>query len=156
MKKILFIVAVLIVSISVSNAQELGIRFGDVSGGSVAVDGVFSTGEFSRIHADISFGDGVGADVLWDFLYQPLGDDFNWYVGVGPYLGIFDTNNDKEDGDDTEFNLGVVGEIGIEYRFNGVPISLSVDYRPQFEIVDETSFHWGGYGFNVRYIFGYW
>ena len=30
-----------------------------------------------------SFGSGVGIDVLWDFLYRPLGDEaFNWYVGA--------------------------------------------------------------------------
>lgn len=73
----------MIVSYSFCNAQELGVRFGDVSGGSVAVDGVFSTSKFSRIHADVSFGNGAGIDILWDFLYRPLpGEAFNWYVGV--------------------------------------------------------------------------
>ena len=155
MKRFLLIVAVMIASYSFSSAQELGVRFGDVSGGSVAIDGVFSTGKFSRIHADLSFGNGFGVDVLWDFLYRPLGGEaFNWYAGVGPYLGVFDTKGDSDVDDDTEFNLGVVGEIGLEYRFNSVPISLSADYRPMLEIVDDTSFHWGGFGFNVRYIFG--
>ena len=154
MKKVLLIAVVIIASYSYGTAQELGVRFGDVSGGSVAIDGVFSLGEFSRVHADLSFGNGFGADVLWDFLYRPLGGEaFNWYAGVGPYLGVFDTKNDKEDGDDTEFNLGVVGEIGLEYRFNSVPISLSADYRPSLEIIDETSFHAGGFGFNIRYVF---
>ena len=153
-KKVLLIVAVIMASFSFSYAQELGVRFGDVSGGSVAIDGIFTTGEFSRIHADVSFGGGVGADVLWDFLYRPLGgDEFNWYAGVGPYLGIFDTKNDTNESDDTEFNLGVVGEIGLEYQFISVPISLSADYRPSLEIIDNTKFHAGGFGFNIRYVF---
>ena len=53
-KKVLIIVAAIIASFSFSYAQELGVRFGDVSGGSVAIDGIFATGEFSRIHADVS------------------------------------------------------------------------------------------------------
>ncbi len=144
MKKVLLIVAVVAASYSFSNAQELGVRFGDVSGGNVAIDGLFSIGEFSRIHADVSFGKGVGIDVLWDFFYRPLGGEaFNWYMGVGPYTKI-----------DDPFKLGIVGEIGLEYHFNSVPISLSADYRPAFEIIDNTDFHAGGFGFNVRWRFG--
>lgn len=115
---------------------------GDVTGGDVAVDGVFAMGEFSRIHADISFGNGVGIDVLWNFIYKPLGGEaLNWYASVGPYA-VFDD----------PFTLGIVGELGLEYRFN-FPISVSADWRPSFRIIDNTDFHAGGFGLNVRYIF---
>ena len=144
MKKLFLIVAVIIASYSYSGAQELGVRFGDVSGGNVAIDGIFETGQFSRIHADVSFGNGVGIDVLWDFLYRPLGGEaFNWYVGVGPYIQI-----------DDPFWLGVVGEIGLEYRFNTVPIALGIDWRPALSVIESTDFHFNGFGFNVRYVFG--
>lgn len=144
MKNFLLIVAVVMASYTFSTAQEVGVRFGDVSGGNVAIDALFSVGEFSRIHADVSFGNGVGIDVLWDFLYRPLGGEaFNWYAGVGPYIQI-----------DDPFWFGVVGELGLEYRFNSIPISLSADWRPSFSIVEKTDFHAGGFGFNVRYIFG--
>ena len=43
MKKI-FLVFAFIFANQFSSAQEIGIRFGDVSGGDVAVDGVFSLG----------------------------------------------------------------------------------------------------------------
>ena len=142
--KLLAVVAIVVGSAIGSNAQELGVRFGDISGGNVAIDALFSTGKFSRIHADVSFGDGVGIDLIWDFLYRPLGgESFNWYAGVGPYFWI-----------DDPFWMGVVGELGLEYRFNTIPISLSADWRPSFSIIDETDFHAGGFGFNVRYIFG--
>ena len=151
MKKGLLVLAIVMGSILASNAQELGVRFGDVSGGNVAIDGIFSTGQFNRIHGDVSFGNGFGVDLLWDFLYRPLGGEaFNWYMGVGPYLGVFD--NGKDDG--TNFNFGAAFEIGLEYRFNSIPIALGLDYRPLLEIVDNTDFHAGGFGFNVRYIFG--
>ena len=144
MKKLLLIVAVIIASYSYSGAQELGVRFGVISGGNVAIDGIFSTGQFSRIHADVSFGNGVGIDMLWDFLYRPLGgESFNWYAGVGPYVVIADP-----------FWLGVAGEIGLEYRFNTVPIALGIDWRPHLSIIETTDFHADGFGFNVRYIFG--
>lgn len=144
MKKVLLVLAIAFASVTFSNAQELGVRFGDISGGNVAIDGIFSTGQFSRVHADLSIGDGVGIDLLWDFIYRPLGDEaFNWYVGVGPYMQI-----------DDPFWLGVAGEIGLEYRFNSVPIALGLDYRPSISIIEETDFHAGGFGFNIRYRFG--
>ena len=157
MKKLLLIVVVIIASYSYGSAQEIGVRFGAVSGGNVAVDGIFGTGQFSRIHADVSFGNGVGIDVLWDFLYRPLGGEaFNWYAGVGPYVVIGDGNNGNNgnNNNDGNFDLGVAGEIGLEYRFATVPIALGIDWRPMFEIVDTTDFHAGGFGFNVRYVFG--
>lgn len=144
MKKLLVFVMISFAGLFTANAQELGLRFGDISGGAVAIDGIFATGDFSRIHADVSFGSGgVGIDAAWDFLYRPIGEEpISWYVGAGPYMFI---------GDD--FNLGVFGEVGIEYTFNTFPISLSFDYRPSLEIIDNTQLHWGGFGFNVRYVF---
>lgn len=126
------------------NAQEIGVRFGDVARNNVALDAVFATGKFNRIHADVSFGgDGVGVDALWDFLYKPLGNEaFNWYVGAGPSMSI-----------DDDFWFGVSGEIGLEYRFKGAPIALGIDYRPTFWIVEESDFNAGGFGVNVRYVF---
>lgn len=129
----------------IANAQELGLRFGNVTGGNVAIDGVFSVSKFSRVHADVSFGNyGVGIDALWDFLYRPLGDEiFNWYVGVGPYIQI-----------DDPFYLGVVGEIGLEYRFESVPLAIGLDWRPSVSIIETTDFHPEMVGLNVRYVFG--
>ena len=143
MKKLLLILTLAVSTIVVSNAQELGVRFGNVSGGNIAVDGIFSTGQFSRIHADVSFGKGVGIDLLWDFLYRPLGEEaFNWYVGAGPYTFIGDP-----------FALGIIGEIGLEYRFKEVPIVLGGDWRPYFRLIDNTDFGAEGFGLNVRWVF---
>ena len=142
MKKYLLVIIV-VAGFSTASAQELGIRFGNITGGNVAIDGVFSMGEFSRIHADVSFGNGVGIDVLWDFLYRPLpGEAFNWYVGAGPYTFI-----------GSNFELGVVGEIGLEYHFNEVPLAIGADWRPYFRIIDNTDFGAESVGLNVRYVF---
>ncbi|NOX65154.1 MAG: outer membrane insertion C- signal [Chlorobi bacterium] len=144
MKKLLLLLIALFMFATVSNAQELGIRFGVISGGNVAVDGVFALGSWSRIHAGVSFGSsGVGLDAVWDFLYKPLsGEAFYWYAGVGAFTFL-----------GTPFSLGATGELGLEYRFNQIPISLSADWRPYFAIVENTSFDAGNFGINVRYIF---
>jgi hypothetical protein len=144
MKKIVLVIAVVFVTCSYSFGQEVGLRFGNISAGNVAIDGIFSTSKFTRIHADVSFGHGVGVDVLWDFLYRPVGGEaFNWYLGAGPYIQIADP-----------FWLGVVGEAGLEYRFNQVPIAIGLDWRPTVSIIESTNFYADVFGFNVRYVFG--
>lgn len=143
MKKILLTIFLLAGFIQLAQAQEIGIRFGDAFGGHYAVDGVFGLGQFSRIHADVSFGnDGVGVEALWDFLYRPLGSGFDWYVGAGPSLYLGDP-----------FGLGVSGEIGLEYHFD-FPLALGLDWRPTFIILENTDFEAGWFGFNIRYVFG--
>jgi hypothetical protein len=145
MKKIFLVVITSFVMYTVSNAQELGVRFGNVSAGNVAIDGMFSVSKFSRMHADVSFGNGgVGADLLWDFLYRPLGGEaLNWYLGAGAYINI-----------DNPFLFGAAFEAGLEYRFKEVPIAIGMDWRPTLSIVETTDFHVEGFGLNVRYVFG--
>jgi hypothetical protein len=134
--------ALLLFGVTICQSQEIGVRFGDISGGNVALDGVFSTSKFSRLHADVSFGDGVGIDLLWDFQYRPLGGEaFFYYIGVGPYSFL-----------GSPFELGLVAEFGLEYHFAGFPIAIGGDWRPYLRIIDKTDFGWGGFGFNVRLV----
>lgn len=144
MKKTLLIIAFIIGSLIGANAQEIGVRFGEVSGGNVAIDAVFSTGNFNRIHADLSFGaNGVGIDAIWDMYVQRLGNEaFNWYVGVGPYTYI-----------GYDFRLGAAGELGIEYHFKDIPIALGGDWRPYFHFISETGAQLNSFGLNVRWVF---
>jgi hypothetical protein len=143
MMKKLLISLVFLFAINQITAQEIGLRFGDVTGGNVAIDAVFSTSEFSRLHADVSFGDGVGIDVLDDFIYRPLdGESLNWYVGVGPYAFL-----------GSPFALGAVGEIGLEYKFKEIPLVIGADYRPYFRLIDDTDLGFDSFGLNVRYKF---
>jgi len=125
------------------NAQELGLRFGDVTGGNVGIDAVFQMGESNRIHADLSFGNGVGIDLLWDFIYEPLGDEaLHWYAGVGPYAFL-----------GSPFALGAVGELGLEYRFKEFPLVIGADWRPYFRLIDDTDLGVDSFGVNVRWKF---
>ena len=145
MKKLFLIGIFAFTMINFVDAQEIGIRFGGTNGaGGAAIDGVFES-SIGRIHADLGFYDGeIGADALLDFINKPIGgEDFSWYLGAGPTTYI---------GDD--FWLGVCGDIGLEYKFNTVPIVIGADWRPTFWIVETTDFGANSFGLNVRYRFG--
>jgi hypothetical protein len=145
MKKLIVVFGLTLMGAQFVNGQELGIRFGDVTGGQVAVDALFSTTDFSMVHADVSFGNGgVGVDALWDFIYRPLGDvPMNWYLGVGP--SVFLGNNDV--------TLAGSGEVGLSYTIPGAPVSVSVDWRPAFVLIETTGFYSDRFGINLRYVF---
>lgn len=146
LRNLIVIAAILIGGAISSGAQEIGVRFGGTSGAyGAAIDGVFSAGQFSRIHADLGFYRGdMAVDALWDFIYRPLnGEAFNWYLGAGPSAYIGDS-----------FWLGFSGEIGLEYRFSEVPIAIGADWRPTLWIVEDTHFGADSFGLNVRFVFG--
>ena len=103
--------------------------------------GFFALGEFSRIHADVSFGgNGLGIDALWNPIYDDIPDtDLQWYAGFGPALYLGDN-----------FRFGAAGEVGAEYAFSDVPITIGLDFRPYLFLVEETEFR-AGFGLNVRW-----
>ena len=108
----------------------------------MALDAVFSTTKFSRIHADLSFGDGIAIDLIWDFQYKPLGNEAcNWYVGTGPYSYF-----------GSPFELGLIAEIGLEYHFKDIPLAIGGDWRPFLRVIDNTDVGWNGFGLNVRLV----
>ncbi|MBT8264734.1 MAG: hypothetical protein KJN75_05315 [Muriicola sp.] len=127
-----------------SNAQEIGARFGDALGNesSVAIDAVFAIGKLNRVHADVSFGNGVGIEALYDFVNAPIGGEaLSLYAGAGVSLFLGDP-----------FLFGIPGEVGIEYHFNNIPLALGADWRPGFVLVENTDFSARGFGFNVRFV----
>jgi hypothetical protein len=70
-----------------------------------------------------------------------------WYVGPGIHLGFYNTKH----GGGTF--AGIDGVLGLDYKFHGAPINLSIDWQPSFEFGDGRGFvgSWGGLG--VRYTF---
>jgi hypothetical protein len=142
MRKPSVIVCFVVLLAGLGNAQEIGVRFGDIVGNNVAVDAVFGSHGY-RVHANVSFGDGVGVEVLLDLMVRPLKEEaFNVYMGVGAFTWLGDP-----------FTLGISGELGLEYRFNSVPIAIGLDWRPALRLIDNTKFHADRFGFNVRFVF---
>ena len=125
------------------SAQEIGVRFGDMYGNNIALDATIPI-KNKRIHTTISFGSNVGVDAIYDFAVESIfrSPDLHYYAGVG-LTTLFAS----------DFKLGVMGELGIEYSFPRTPLSLSLDYRPAIMIIEKMDFIYGNFGLNVRYRF---
>lgn len=129
--------------VSTTQAQEIGLRLGNVLENSVAIDGLLEIKGNNRVHANLSFSDqGLGVSGLWGLEFKPINDfpDLHWYAGAGPYAII-----------GKRFDLGLATEIGIEYQFLDYPITLGFDLRPQLEIIDKTRLLFNQFGLNIRY-----
>jgi hypothetical protein len=70
-----------------------------------------------------------------------------WYIGPGAHIGFYNTKFG-----DGSF-IGVDGVLGIDYKFSGAPINISLDWQPSFEFGDNRGFvgSWGGLG--IRFTF---
>lgn len=64
-------------------------------------------------------------------------DGLQWYYGGGASVYFFNYDNEFFD-DEANLSLGIQGYLGLDYKFEGAPVNLSLDWVPTFFI--------GGYG----------
>lgn len=99
---------------------------------------------------------GVGATVIYDWVF-PINSwtrqgEWNWYVGPGAGVGFMISNSESFT---IPVSVNIGGQIGIEYQF-GIPLNLSLDYRPMINLLGFSDNIWGqffGFALGVRYRF---
>lgn len=74
----------------------------------------------------------------------------NWYYGVGGTVGTFKWKHDR---DDNDVYVSADGVLGLDYKFNGAPINVALDWKPAIELTPNTEFDAEGVGLSVRFTF---
>ena len=154
-KSFLFFIVIAVFSASQLKAQDyktaLGIRLsssGPAVNNSVsfkyfmnpklAVEGLFTfdkraaIGGLLEIHNDI-----------------PSTEGLKWFYGAGAYIG-FDSDKTHTD----RALMGAQGIIGLDYKFANLPLNLSLDWKPELNIIDNINFEPAAVGFTIRFTFG--
>ncbi len=78
-----------------------------------------------------------------------------WYVGGGLSAYNSFSDDDRYQG----FGLGLFPTGGIDYKFGNIPLNLSADFRPTFQLTDPYDNYSpynsvdGNFGVSVRYTF---
>lgn len=92
-------------------------------------------------------------------LYEIHGD-FNgapglkWYVGPGAHIQFWNQKwKDRYPTRDNGVAIGIDGVLGLDYKINGAPLNLSIDWQPSFNFVGYSYFEGGWGGFAIRYTF---
>ena len=76
-------------------------------------------------------------------IHRPLGAaGFQWFYGGGAYVAFAG-----------ESNFGAQGIIGLDYKFQTVPINLSLDWKPELNFVQDIFFEPAAIGFSIRFAF---
>lgn len=156
MKKFLFaMVAVLALSFAANAQHAIGVR--GVLDGGAELSYQQDLGS-NRLEVDL----GIHSGSHWSWfnltgIYQwkgTISGPLGWYAGVGAQVGYYSWKNDwnQKDGD---LDLGVGGQLGLEFVFPGAPIQLTLDWRPMFLILDASDRTWSSNdaALGLRYIF---
>lgn len=108
-----------------------------------SVTGKYFITEQSAIEGLISFGSrfGVGALLEIHKKFQPQG--FSWFYGGGAYVGFGDNNT----------YVGPTGIIGLDYKFPSIPLNLSLDWKPELDIVPSIRFVPDAFALSARFAF---
>ncbi|MBO7464727.1 MAG: hypothetical protein J6T56_02615 [Bacteroidales bacterium] len=155
MKKALLLIAAFVTIGTFANAQNaLGVRLGGGQGYGAELSWQTGLGG-NRLELDLGLrtGDHFTAFNLYG-IYQWTGTisgNFGWFAGVGAALGYRNWEHDFDG--DGNIDIAAVGQAGLEYNFQAVPIQLSLDIRPKFFILPETEFHWGDIALGIRFRF---
>lgn len=138
----------LLFSFNSVNAQEyrsaLGIRLSTspaVVNNSVSFK--YFTSETLALEALLSFSDPLAVGILIE-KHRPFSTEgLQWFYGGGGYVG-FGSNT----------NVGGMGIIGLDYKFPNVPLNLSLDWKPELNIISDINFEPAAIGFSARFTFG--
>ena len=72
-------------------------------------------------------------------------------------MGFWDSSRnpwwDDNKNNNSRLVIGVDGQIGLEYVFEEIPLNLSIDWKPAFNIIGITNFWAGDAALSVRYTF---
>jgi len=117
------------------SAAELSYQKGLNSRNRLELDGSFAfKKDFTRI--------AIVGIYHWDW---KIVGGLNWYVGPGASLSFDNYNNNSY------VNIGIGGQIGIEYKFKDLPLLISLDARPMWDFLgDVNGLGWGA-ALGIRY-----
>lgn len=80
--------------------------------------------------------------VLYEF-HRPLGAaGFQWFFGGGGYVAFSGDNI-----------VGGMGVVGLDYKFQNIPLNLSLDWKPELNFVKDISFEAAAIGLSIRFAF---
>ncbi|MFD1771096.1 hypothetical protein [Sphingobacterium suaedae] len=156
-KWLLLVLGIVLISFEQASAQlssqhAVGGRFGSATGFTYrytmaedrAIEGILSLQSNSKSRRFRLVG-------LYEF-HKPLAENFTWFYGFGGSVGSFrykalETRTSNPDGSVTitktdpksELALSIDGIIGVEYAIPTTPLSVSLDVKPYFDFLQEST-----------------
>ncbi len=161
MKKVsaIFLLLAVFATANQSSAQDyktaLGVR---LSSSQAIVNNSISIKHFLNdkvaIEGLLSFGDPLALGALAE-IHKPMGESgIKWFYGGGAYLGFIKSYNPNTAKNETDPSFGAMGVLGLDYKFANIPLNLSLDWKPELNLVSDINFEPAAVGFTARFTFG--
>lgn len=77
--------------------------------------------------------------------------NLDWFIGGGAHIGFWSEGNYHWEAYQSHTIVGADFIIGLEYTFQEVPISLSLDWKPAFNFIGYSNWWGDGAALSVRY-----
>lgn len=77
--------------------------------------------------------------------------NLDWFIGVGAHIGFWGEGKYYWEPYQSHTIIGADFIIGLEYTFEEVPISLSLDWKPAFNLIGYDKWWGDGAALTVRY-----
>ncbi|MFC2098132.1 hypothetical protein ACFLSP_00170 [Bacteroidota bacterium] len=155
MKKNLLLLFLIVPFLHSTSAQDyqtgIGVKIGMAPG--ISAKHFLTTNGAVEGIATFRWG-GVNFAALGEF-HLPIFDTegMSFYYGGGFHVGVWDTGlakNTVKSGQ--QLNLGIDGIVGLEYAFFDVPLSLGLDWKPNFNIIRNSRMIIDEISFSIRYL----
>lgn len=148
MKRIFISLLIIFTVTGALKAQDyrfaLGIRLSNSSPTlNNSVTGKYFITETSAIEGIVSFGSRFGAGALLELHRSLKVEGLNWFWGGGAYVGT-------QDGDTY---VGPTGILGLDYKFPTIPLNLSLDWKPELDIIPSIRFVPDAFALSARFAF---
>jgi hypothetical protein len=134
--------------------NHVGARFGLGTG--VTFQHRFSDNDAIEFIALSRYG-GLNFTTLYEFNNRFFDvRSIKWYFGAGGHAGVYSNRaRSFENESGNTITLGLDGIVGLEYFFHDIPIQISVDWKPAFNLISsgQTFNEWDCGAMSVRYRF---
>ena len=142
-QKLLLLFAFISIS-NLSNAQlyksALGIRLGPSNG--VTFKSFINKNAAIEAIATFRY-QGIGLTGLYEIHCRAFNSrDFNWFIGGGGHVFVWGNDRPKFLDREQSLVLGLDGILGLEAKLRGIPLAISLDWKPTINIVNYSGF-WG-------------
>lgn len=146
MKKMLITAVLLLTFAGAAWAQNYkwatGVRFGGEMGG-VTLKHKFDTANALEGILAFPWKDGFTATVMYERHVPIIGEGFEFYYGLGAHLGSWQHR----------FATGVDAIAGLEFKVPGIPLAVSLDYKPALNLVKKTKFYMADIALGAKFTF---
>jgi hypothetical protein len=76
-----------------------------------------------------------------------------WYVGGGAHIDLWDNDYRNNHNGDGKAAFGLDGVLGLDYKFKGAPINLSLDWQPSVTFANDNYSNVDWVGVAIRFAF---